>query len=222
MSLVRVGNLDAIALRLPMPLEGVWTAEVEVDGNEVPTGALSIEVATEAGPPVVFAGTVLEGGAFEGRVRAFIVGGRGGMRRELPPRQYQLAPPRLIAGAIVREVGEAEGDLDGLDAFAPIPRWVRSRGSGGAALRVLCARLGVTWRMRRDGSVRVGPERWQPYAGQPFVLERDGARSWALAAQDAPDLEPGQLFDGRRVGFVVHVLHEGGVLRSEVSFEGAS
>ena len=219
MSLVHIGALEVISLRLSMPLAGVWTAEASVDADAVPLGPASIAMAIEDSPPVTFAGTVLESGAFEGRARAFLVGGAGGLRRELPPRQYQVSPPRLIASAILREAGELAGDLSALDGLLPLPRWVRSRSSGAAALSVLCRRLGVGWRVLRDGSVRVGPEAWHPYGGAPFLVELEGAHGRAVAAHDAPDLEPGLSLGGRRIGRVIHVVTDGGVFRSELSFE---
>jgi len=219
-SLAHLGSLELISVRISMPLAGIWTAEAELDADEVPLGRASIAIAVEDTSPVTFLGTVIESGAFEGRARAFIVGGAGGLRRELPPRQYRIAPPRIIAAAILREAGELAGDLSALEGLLPLPRWVRSRSTGAAALSVLCRRLGVGWRVLRDGSVRVGSEAWAPYAGAPFLVEHDGASGRAVAAQDAPDIEPGVVLGGRRIGGVVHAVGDNGVLRTELLFEG--
>jgi hypothetical protein len=218
MSLVHLNQTEVISLRLSVPLTGVWTAEAEVDADAIERGPSTIAIAVEGAAPVVFAGTVIESGAFEGRARAFLVGGAGGLRRELPPRQYQIAPPKLIAAAILRETGERAGELAALDELLPMPRWVRSRSSGGAALTALCARVGVGWRVVRDGAVRVGREAWRPYAGAPFVLAEDGASGQAVAAQDAPDIEPGMTVGGRRIGRVVHRI-DSGISRTFIHFE---
>lgn len=222
MSLAHLGSLEVMSLRLSMPLAGVWTAKAEVDADGVPLGRTSVVIAVEDAPPVTFAGTVLESGSFEGRARAFLVGGAGGLRRELPPRQYRLAPPRLVAAAILRESGELAGDLSALDALLPLPRWVRSRSSGAAALSVLCRHLGVGWRVLRDGSVRVGSEAWPRYAGAPFLVDQDGSSGRAVAAHDAPDLEPGLTLGARRIGRVTHAIEDNGVLRTELVFEGGA
>ncbi|MDI1430227.1 hypothetical protein [Polyangium sorediatum] len=222
MSLVQIGALEVISLRLSMPLAGAWTAEAEVDTAEPLSGSVVIAVGVEDAATVEFSGTVLESRAFEGRARAFIVGGRGGLRRELPPRQYQLAPPRLIVSAILREAGEEAGELEGLDGLPVLARWVRVRARAAEALNVVCRRAGVSWRVRRNGTILVGVETWPVYAGRPFCVSEDGAHARAVYAQDAPDIEPGILFDGRRVGRVVHRVDDAGAFRTEVLFEEAS
>lgn len=209
-------------MQIEMTLRGAWTAEVEADAEEIPLGSTSIRMGVEGEGPAVFVGTVLESGGFLGRARAFVVGGAGGLRRVLPPRQYQLAPPKLIVAGILRDAGERAGDLSALDALSLLPRWVRCAGTGSAALSVLCGRLGVPWRVCRDGSVRAGAESWPAYRKPVGVVERNGAHGRALVAQDAPDIEPGLVVEGRRVERVVHLLAEGGVFRSEVHFAGAA
>ena len=219
MSLVHLGSLEVIALKLSIPLAGVWSAEVEADADDILLGPSSIAIAVEGSAPVVFAGTVLESGGFEGRARAFMVGGSGGLRRELAPRQYLLAPPRLLVLDILRDAGEVAGDLSGLDGRPPLPRWVRSGGRAALALSVLCRRLGVRFRVERDGRVSVGLDTWSPYRGEPFLVEYDGGAGRALAAHDAPDLEPGLSLGGKHIGRVVHMVGDGGVLRSEITYE---
>lgn len=219
MSLVQIGALEVISLRLSMPLAGAWTAEVEVDTGEPLAGAVVIAMGVDDAAPVEFSGTVLESRAFEGRARAFIVGGRGGLRRELPPRQYQLAPPRLVVSAILRESGEEAGELEGLDGLPLLARWVRARARAAEALNVVCRRAGVSWRVRRNGTIRVGVERWPAYAGRPFCVSEDGAHARAMYAPEAPDIEPGMLLEGRRVGRVVHHVNDAGAFRTEVILE---
>ena len=222
MSLALLGSLEVISLQIDLTLWGVWTAEIEVDADDVPLGATSIAIGVEGAAPATFSGTVLESGGFLGRARAFMVGGAGGLRRALPPRQYHLAPPKMVIGDIVREAGEKAGDFSTLEKLSVLPRWVRSAGSGLSSLAVVCGRLGIPWRVCRDGSVRAGPEKWPSYRGSVDLLESNGAFGRALAAQDAPDLEPGLLVEGRRLGRVVHIVAEGGVFRSEIHFERES
>ncbi|TKD03448.1 hypothetical protein [Polyangium fumosum] len=221
MSLVQIGSLEVISLRLSMPLAGAWTAEAEVDTAEPLAGPAVIALGVENAAPVEFSGTVLESRAFEGRARAFIVGGRGGLRRELPPRQYQLAPPRLIVSAILREANEDAGELEGLDGLPVLARWVRARARVAEGLNVVCRRAGVSWRVRRNGTIRVGVETWPAYHGRPFCISEDGAHARAVYAQEAPDIEPGILLEGRRVGRVVHRVDDAGAFRTEVLFEEA-
>jgi len=222
MSSVLLGSLEVISLRLSLPLVGIWTANVELDGDKPPTGAQALLMAVEGAAPVVFSGTVLESGTFEGRSRAFLVGGSAGLRRKLPPRQYSIAPPRVLVSAILREANEMPGDLSGLEGLPPLPRWIRSAGSGASALSLICRRLGLGWRVARNGSIHVGPEGWPEFSGRVSLVEENGSNGRALAAHDKPDLEPGILLEGRRVGRVVHIVREGGVFRSEVHFEAAS
>lgn len=222
MSAVLLGGLEVISLRLSLPLRGVWTAEAEMDAHEIATGPASITMAVEGSTPIAFIGTLIEARSFEGRARAFVVGGTGGLRRPLVPRQYQLAPPHVIAEAVIREAGEHVGDLSGLHALMPLRRWIRSAGTAGFALSRLCERLGVAWRMGRDGAIRAGLETWPSFGGNVEAIEENGAHGRIVVARDAPDLVPGVAVEGRRIGRVVHIVREGGAFRTEVHFEGMS
>jgi hypothetical protein len=218
MSLVLLGSLEVISLSLHLPLAGIWTADVEVDAEAVPLGKTSIAFGVEDSPPVVFTGSVIEQSGFLGRARAFVIGGTGGLHRMLPPRQYQLAPPHLIVTGILRETGEQMGDLSTLANLSPLPKWIRSAGSGAHGLRVLGEHRGFSWRVVRDGSVRVGPEKWPKYSGAALWIEENLGRRRILTARDGPDIEPGVVIDGQRVGRVVHRVKEGGIFRSEIHF----
>lgn len=219
MSIALLGRLEVISFRLSMPLVGIWTAEVEVDAELVPVGETTLAFGVENAAPITFAGTVLEQSGFLGRARAFVLGGAGKLHRDLPPRQYQLAPPRVIVSSILRDAGETAGDLSSLDKLPPLPRWVRIAGTGADALSVLCRRRGLSWRVMANGSVWVGVEAWPSFRGGPLFIEKDLGHRRVLTARDGPDVLPGVSIDGRKVGRAVHILKEGGIFRSEIHFE---
>jgi len=215
-SLWRLGSDAVLGLRLVEPAFGEWAGLVEIDADTAPADGspVVLQHAAEGGAVTEWRGTVVEALPHLGRVELYVVGGAGGLRRPLAPRYYQAAAtPQLLVEDILREAGEARppaADLTGLAGRAPLASWTRPATTGGGALSALCRAIGVGWRMRRDGTVRVGPVEWRGHTGaDPLVESIRGGQGLAIAAPARPDLEPGTLLDGRRVERLTHTLESG-------------
>lgn len=216
MSLWRLGSDAVLGLRLAEPAFGEWAGLVEIDADAAPADGSPavLQHAAEDGTVTEWRGTVVEALPHLGRVELYVVGGAGGLRRPLAPKFYQAAAtPQLIAEDILRESGEARppaADLTGLAGRAPLASWTRPAATAGEALKALCRAVGVAWRMRRDGTVRVGLVEWRGHTGaDPIVESIRGGQGLAIAAPARPDLEPGTLLDGRRVERLTHTLESG-------------
>ncbi len=235
MSAITIGDIGVLSAFVSMPLMGEWTLDGVLDLGEekLPTGAFDLEwVPTgETANPVKFRGTVIDASASTGRATVWAVGGTGGLRNALPGLDYGEVRPRLVVEDILSAAGELAGDLSGLDALPKLPRWSRLAGTGRSALTRLCEAIGVTWRVRRDGKVRVGAETWPthklPKKERPYFTSEPNASGRAEVAMDSPTLEPGEQLergegvsgDPYRVATIVHCADEEGAVRTLVTLQ---
>jgi hypothetical protein len=220
MSYVRVAGSPVLSARVDLGLRGVWVADLEVDIDEAP--AVGELVRIEWGS-TDFRGTVRTSGAFEGRARLFVVGGAGGLGQALRAQHYADTVYGITVAQLVDDVmtdaGEALSptvDRTALEALV-VQTWERVEGIAGTALGRIATLHGLGWRVLADGTVWVGREAWEPFAGRALTMSTDEAHGRAVLA-DADDLVPGDVYEGRRVYRVVHIL-EGDRPRAEVTYE---
>lgn len=214
--IAHAAGLPILRGRLHLPRVGVWHAELSCAGEDAaPTGAIELEL-----EGVTWLGTVRRGGADHGRIELVVVGGAGGLDREIEPRYYVDAPASIPLDDLLRETGEAlASDVAAEIRSTLLARWTRPRARAGAALAELVKALGVeSWRVRADGSLWLGAETWSEVDVDHVVIERDPRHDRIAIGVDAPELVPGVTFDGRRVSHVVHTLAPSAV-RTEVWFE---
>lgn len=186
---------------LILPRTGNWTAHLELEREAM------------AGPVVLrwlgtdLQGYVLSGGEHEGRYQALIVGGAGGLWKELPAKGHvNQAQARAIVEAILREAGEQLAvDADTAVLAQAVPAWVRMAGAAGEALDLITQTIGAIWRIRPDGRVWIGQDRWTEQAPAD-ILEGDPAQETAELAPEQLAPLPGQVLQGRRVGVVRFVI----------------
>ncbi len=218
MSLAGLNGLTVLSCRLSLPFWGVWTAEVEVDAAEAPTGSAALEFDGPGGESIKFLGTIIDSGPWQGRSKAYVVGGAGKLREVLSARNYDSeVPAHLPVLDVLLEAGEAaDPSIRAALAGVTLPAWIRATGKASRQLAEIAEKTGRAWRVKPDGTVWFGLDAWLPYTANAVVQDDDGAWSKASIAPDAPTLLPGMVFEARRVVGVVYTL-EGG-LRAEVSF----
>jgi hypothetical protein len=196
-----------------VPRVGVWHADVEVEGEEDDAITGSVDLEFEG---ITWSGTVRRGGVDNGRIVLLVVGGAGGLERELDPKYYVDATSALPLDDIIRECGESLSSSSAAEARSmQLARWTRRRERGGVSLADLASALGLDWRVLPDGEVWVGTEAWSAATLEHDVIHVDPARDYRLLGVDAPTLVPGTTLDGRRVGYVLHTIDPRSV-RSEV------
>ena len=195
------------------PIRGAWVADVEVESAADLPASVTIELGTGAS----FVGTVVRGGVFAGRWVARIVGGAGGLSRDVESRYYDATPARTVLDGIATDSGET---LD--TAILPtvlghsLSRWMRPIGFPQYALDDLADELGATWRVTRAGRIWVGVDRW-PALSAPAAEITPGpsAGTVSIAPAEAALVRPGVTYLGKRVSLVTTTL-QGGKLRQVV------
>ncbi len=179
----------ATAVRVQVPSWGVWWADVDLAEPEALEGAATLVLADKT-----LLGTILAGGAANGRAGYRIAGGAGGWGRELPAKAYRNDATVKIANVITdaaTAVGETVADV-------PTTRvgthYARAVGPASAVLHTLAPKA---WRVDFDGVTRFGARSSAAYTG-------DGARSRVdpqaqvveIAADEIGSLLPGVTVDG--------------------------
>jgi hypothetical protein len=214
-----LAGASVLAASLVLPRRGAWHATLTLDTDVPPSGAVTL--ATDEGA-ALYQGSVVRAREVYGRVEALVVGGKGGLAKQLPPRRYLSVPARLVLVDLLTEAGEAlSGASDASVLATQLGGWTRLAGTAGDALARLCEALGASWRVGLDGSVRLFAQSAPGEATTTKGLKLDDApgEASALYALDRLDLEPGQLLDGRRVNRLEHTISAGSI-RSKVWFDG--
>lgn len=199
-----VNGAPVLRGRIAAPLLGRWVADLELDADDAPAGAIELRVGG-----VAWAGALHRGGLDEGVWKGRVVGGAGGLDATVPARSWRgLQPAR---GLVVELLGEAGEALDAASAIeASLPRWSRVEGPARRALDALVRAVGLRWRVTTAGAVWVGAETWPeltlPEGVAAELLAVDPALGTSTYSLPGAYLLPGQTFEGRRVGGVVYEL----------------
>lgn len=209
---------DVISVVLTEPRIGVWTATVDVDSDQVITGRVTLSI-----DGVAWAGTVYKGDLHAGRVQAQIVGGAGKLATLLDTRHYRGGTLGSVVNDLMRETGETLSTTsDAKVRSHAVSRWTRPLGKASVALQQVSDELKLVWRVLRDGTVWLGNDTWAEAKTVHDEIDRTPGRDALLIAPDAPHVQPGQTFDGRRVSRVVTSVQEGAGLRQELQFESSA
>lgn len=205
---------------LTIPRIGPWHTDIDVAATDPAILAAPVTLSLVDGA-IAFVGAAWRPpAAWRDTVRARLVGGAAGLRTELEPGAYAIATIRTVLTDILRGSGEelspaiAEGLLD-----TDLDQWVRLGSSAGAALQSLADEFDLAWRVLPDGTVWIGAETWPDAAAFEYVvLDRSVEGGRMVLGVEEPLLLPGTVFEGERVGRVVHRL-EPERIRTDVYFE---
>jgi len=204
-----------LALSLVIPRLGAWTADVAVDSDTDVTGAVTLDLEGR-----IWRGTVVRGAVAFGRWSGRIVGGAGGLQRELPPVAFAGTTHRAVFDETLRAAGETAAAIEA-DLSAPLNRWHRVRQTGDVTIAEIARATGLSWRVLSAGFVWLGVESWVAVTPRDVdVMSREPITGcYELAGDAALDLEPGTTvtLDGTsvRIGAVTHRL-DGVALRTSV------
>ena len=147
----------ANVVRAPLLLNraGNWTIIAEeIDAPSPPTGQVVV-----SWQGAELRGYVLRSDFEDGLVSAVILGGAGGLTKQLQPKMYDYQlPARMVAEDIVNEAGERLSPLSAPALLQTLASWVRQAGDGGEQLSALCDALGCIWRVELDGSIFIGTD----------------------------------------------------------------
>jgi hypothetical protein len=210
MALIAVNGAGVEELHLTFPENGPWIADVAFGADVAPQGT-----ATLACEGRNLVGTFIRADELAGLVRARIVGGRGGLRKQVKEGHFRSAAVRNILTDTLSSVREAQSP-----ACAPgvvntvLPSWTRIRGTASEAVATLAENFAVSWRVRDDGTVWLGTDAFAASQSTALVLDKDVRHGFALVAPDALDLDVGTVFNGDRVRRVSYSFEDDGALRA--------
>lgn len=174
-----------------VPLSGAWRADLELDTETAPTGAVTVEL--EDG--TTLKGFARRGKAHGGSTGVRLVGGAGGLAKTIPSKHHRRPSKSLVASDICSAAGETLLSTSALDG--DLPAWSRIEGTAGEALSRLAEELGVLWRVTLAGEVTFSAATW-PDSGlaELDVIDRDAALATAEVSRF---VEPGKSLLGERV-----------------------
>jgi hypothetical protein len=208
----RANAATILSAEISEPRTGAWHADVNLDAD-----ALASPVTlTVAG--VTYKGTVLRSGVHGGRFGARIVGGNGGLSKELPAKNYSTPGSTklsVVLADILRECGETlSPTAEVATTSRTLAKWHRSAGPASHALVSLLDAAGACFRVLRDGAIWVGVQTYPETKIAHTVIDEDWVAGIITIATEAPTLEPGVTFRGQKIESVVHRL-EPNSLRTE-------
>ncbi|WP_027893529.1 hypothetical protein [Calidithermus chliarophilus] len=150
----------------------------------------------------------------QGLWRLRLVGGTGGLSRNVEAKHYGRARAAEVIEDLLAEVGERVGNVE---SSVVLPNWLRQEGLAYQALEALMVNLNKTWRMDNKGLVWVGEETWPVYAEKvplaEYYVHQAKVRLEGLQPCLTPGVElfaHGLGFDGK-VGRVERVIHHFGL-----------
>ena len=201
MSLVTVNGKRCSTARLTCPDWGAWWLDCNLTEPEALAGQVAIVFAGQA-----MQGTVIAGGAIDGRAAYRIVGGRGGWGKVIPKKSY-LDDNGVKASTVISDAASAAGEsVDGVPATRMGPHYARAEGTASAALNVIAPRA---WRVDFDGVTRFGKRPAQSFARADALTGRElAAGVYTIATDDTTGLVPGVTINGSAPATDVEYLLE--------------
>lgn len=211
MSFATLNGHACTRARVQAPAWGAWWADVDLAEPE----ALSVGArVTLALADKTFSGTIVSGGAAEGRAAYRIAGGAGGWGRELPAKAYR-SDTGVKASNVIGDAASACGETIASPPATKLgPHYARAAGAASAVLHALAPRA---WYVDFDGVTRFGARASVTYAG-------DGARSRVspatavveIATDEIGTLVPGVIVDGSAPASDVEYMLDARKLRVRV------
>lgn len=188
MSVASINGVPASRCVVQIPSYGAWWADVDLTEAEELAGAVSLVVGS-----ATLAGTVMSGGASNGRAYYRIAAGAGGWGKTIGPLGYANdagVKASVVAGDAARLAGEM---VSGLPTTKPAGHYARAEGPASAVLHALFPR---DWYVGLDGVTR-SPVR------ASVVVQTDAPRTRVdlaagtleLATEDPSPFVPGVIVD---------------------------
>ena len=164
-------------------------------------------------PPPDYLMTVVRVGVSEGFTSVQLVGGTGGLGKDIAAKFYRDIPVETVVREILQECGETVGDLN---LPGTLPTWTRPAGPAHEALRAVMMRdQNRIWWMDAGGKVHAGLPQWEPFGRDLPLDSYDAARGEyivgftpALTANRHVTMTRGEERVEKRVTRAVHSIGE--------------
>ncbi|MFO0658896.1 MAG: hypothetical protein U0165_03545 [Polyangiaceae bacterium] len=199
---------------LVMPIRGAWTASVQIDAEAELSGRVTLSY-----KGATWSCSIIASGIYGGRCLVRLVGGAGGLGTPLEAKHYRDVTVRAVLDDVFRASGEKLSPTV-LDAVIDqkLPTWTRASGNASSAIGDIAEKLGLSWRVLRDGTVWIGSETWPEVTGQFVITREEPQFSRMVVAPETAFLIPGSTFRTRRVSEVAYNVGASG-FRAHLLFE---
>lgn len=217
MSVATINDVAIIRGTIEFHLHGTWLATVYISGDDpsLVQGPVTLQVGS-----TTLSGTTLIAEADQGnQVSVRVVGGKGGLEKDCPPKAYIGTTRGKLLEDALAEGGEAlSSTSDSSVTSSQINRWTRVQDLVGGSVRRILDGSGASWRMLPNGRVWVGQETW-PEAPTDYTIasEVPTEQRIELGLEEIFVL-PGMMLEGQRLTSVKYVL-DSVKLRASASYK---
>jgi len=202
------------------PLYGIWLAEIEVDSPEALSGIITLAI-----EGVTYVGSVWKDRSAidSGRWKARIAGGQAALGTIVAAKNYVGVNVRAAIDDLMTATAEAL-DVDASDTAVlarSLPKWHRMQGTAGNALTALMDEASSTFRIQRNGLLKVGAEDFTELdpLDDPFaLLDTSPVDNSQMYGPLTPLIVPGVTIQNKPVSYV-HTQVSGGSLRQTVWYQ---
>ena len=189
-----INGLDAVSMRFHAPWNGPWSADIEIQGDVVPSSGKAVVVSTEG---IALVGTIdpERSGTFGQKHHARVVAGGGGWGNDVRAQHYHSdagLPLAVLASTTAAECGEV------VTVLLPVIVGVDFARCAGPASQIFTD-AGVDWWVGLDGVTRVGIRPPQVAAPDVSVLDWDPAAG-TMRFMASALVEPGTVLIDDRFG----------------------
>lgn len=159
----------ARSAELLLSFRGNWSAHFDISGAEnAPEGSCTIKwLDTD------YKGYILRTGVYAASTMVLIVGGKGGLWKQVPPKMYDFnMAAQLPLSDILSICGERLSLLSTRERlFQNMKHWVRKGDEGGNQIKALADSIGTGWRVLPDGSIFFGDTIFTPHTLENYYLK---------------------------------------------------
>jgi hypothetical protein len=210
MALLTCAGADVLTARVHMPERGPWWALLTVDTAAAPSGVVTLAA---AGGMSLRGFVAVDGVAYD-VAHVQLVGGAGGLGRQVGPAAWNNALLGDPLGAVLKTAGETlSSTVASSVTTVQLAGWSLPNQSTSAAIDALCAaaslqlKQAITWRVLTDGTIWLGAETWpaQQLPAGSDILDVLPAEGRYIIGAESPSLLPGVAL--ANVGNVLAVDH---------------
>lgn len=198
-----------------LPRAGAWHADLIIDCTDVLTGKVEIRV----GDSGTLKGAVSRASIYQGMLRARVVAGADGLRKDATPKHYTTPTVGIVLADLAKGAGEAVSGTAAASVLGvQLEHWTTVAMPTGEAISLLLERAaaGTTWRLLADGTIWAGSETW-PDSGIPDTIEVGEVPEDAVVELGlvSPWVLPGTSVGGRKVD-LAELAITGGAVKARI------
>lgn len=186
MAAITIADKPCSAVRVTIPRQGAWTADVSLARADDVTGTVALRIGKRT-----MVGTVRRAALYGGQRRLLMVGGYDGWRRVIPARSYSHAAG-VRKSTVLKDAARECGEKIAIAADRVVgAHWWRIKAPASDQLAI----FGEAWWVDDAGVTQTGPRLAGRISSAFTVSARDGSAERTEVATEAfEDWSPGRSF----------------------------